>query len=236
MQGFFKNKNEGFEVLVSRDTRLTQMGQVKVFDKAIATPIAVTQTGYVAIYQPAGKKQIKGGLLPKFEDVPETLIVLHFDQITDYDLLVDNKSGMGGALAGAAVGSIFGLGGGGAVVGQAIGSGKAKSIDLQIKTTDFNNPQIIVPLFPTSTEKAAGPWSGMVNAVTGSPQKRKEEIQELLSQFDNLWHTYKSAPTGNVVVQQTSDADELAKYKKLLDDGVINQDEFNAKKKQILGL
>ena len=33
-----------------------------------------------------------------------------------------------------------------------------------------------------------------------------------------------------------SSADELVKYKKLLDDGVITQEEFNAKKKQIFGL
>ena len=32
------------------------------------------------------------------------------------------------------------------------------------------------------------------------------------------------------------DADELRKYKKLLDDGVITQEEFDAKKKQLLGL
>ena len=31
-----------------------------------------------------------------------------------------------------------------------------------------------------------------------------------------------------------SSADELSKYKKLLDDGVISQEEFNEKKKQLL--
>lgn len=31
-----------------------------------------------------------------------------------------------------------------------------------------------------------------------------------------------------------SNAEELAKYKKLLDDGVINQDEFNKKKEELL--
>ena len=36
--------------------------------------------------------------------------------------------------------------------------------------------------------------------------------------------------------QQTSGADELKKYKELLDNGVITQEEFDAKKKQILGL
>lgn len=34
----------------------------------------------------------------------------------------------------------------------------------------------------------------------------------------------------------TSDADELKKYKALFDDGVITQEEFDAKKKQLLGL
>ena len=36
--------------------------------------------------------------------------------------------------------------------------------------------------------------------------------------------------------KDTSNADELRKYKKLLDDGVISQEEFDAKKKQLLGL
>jgi len=38
------------------------------------------------------------------------------------------------------------------------------------------------------------------------------------------------------VVQQTSDADEILKFKQLLDAGIITQEEFNAKKKQLLGL
>ena len=39
-------------------------------------------------------------------------------------------------------------------------------------------------------------------------------------------------PTSN----QTIDADELIKLKSLVDDGVITQADFDAKKKQILGL
>ena len=34
----------------------------------------------------------------------------------------------------------------------------------------------------------------------------------------------------------TSPADELKKYKELLDMGIITQEEFDAKKKQLLGL
>lgn len=36
--------------------------------------------------------------------------------------------------------------------------------------------------------------------------------------------------------ERTDTADEIAKFKKLLDDGTITQDEFDAKKKQLLGL
>ena len=38
------------------------------------------------------------------------------------------------------------------------------------------------------------------------------------------------------VKQEVSAADELKKYKELLDNGVISQEEFDAKKKQLLGL
>ena len=40
----------------------------------------------------------------------------------------------------------------------------------------------------------------------------------------------------NVTVQQVSSADELKKYKELLDAGIITQEEFDAKKRQLLGL
>lgn len=43
-------------------------------------------------------------------------------------------------------------------------------------------------------------------------------------------------PKEKVVVNQVSQADELGKYKDLLDKGVITQEEFDAKKKQLLGL
>ena len=43
-------------------------------------------------------------------------------------------------------------------------------------------------------------------------------------------------PTTPPVTSSTSNADELKKYKDLLDSGIITQDEFDAKKKQLLGL
>lgn len=52
----------------------------------------------------------------------------------------------------------------------------------------------------------------------------------------------RQTATKNIIVQETnnnnnaSNADELKKFKDLLDSGVITQEEFDAKKKQLLGL
>lgn len=63
--------------------------------------------------------------------------------------------------------------------------------------------------------------------------------QELYVDIKNTFEKYKTSPiettTANII-QQTSAADEIKKYKELLDTGIISQDEFDAKKKQLLGL
>jgi predicted Zn-dependent peptidase len=42
--------------------------------------------------------------------------------------------------------------------------------------------------------------------------------------------------TASVSTPITDSADQIAKYKDLLDKGIITQEEFDAKKKQLLGL
>lgn len=46
----------------------------------------------------------------------------------------------------------------------------------------------------------------------------------------------RSVSGSATVIQQNSSADELKKFKELLDSGIITQEEFDAKKKQLLGL
>ncbi len=65
-----------------------------------------------------------------------------------------------------------------------------------------------------------------------------QEAAKLYPVLNNYFADFKqknkaaSAPAS----VNTSAADELRKYKQLLDDGIITQEEFNAKKKQLLGL
>ena len=43
-------------------------------------------------------------------------------------------------------------------------------------------------------------------------------------------------PQPQVINHQVSSADEILKFKTLLDQGIINQEEFDKKKKELLGL
>ena len=61
-------------------------------------------------------------------------------------------------------------------------------------------------------------------------------IEELLSTLAQLLGAQEQSETATASVPQLSAADEIAKFKGLLDSGAITQEEFDAKKKQLLGL
>ncbi len=66
-----------------------------------------------------------------------------------------------------------------------------------------------------------------------------ENRAEVFNEISNLLSKFQENNNAPTVIQNTvsqSNADELKKYKDLLDSGVITQEEFEAKKKQILGL
>ena len=60
-------------------------------------------------------------------------------------------------------------------------------------------------------------------------------IDKIITDAANALHEIKSSKE-SMTQQKASDADELVKFKGLLDAGIISEEEFNAKKKQILGL
>lgn len=65
--------------------------------------------------------------------------------------------------------------------------------------------------------------------------KNTNEIYEVINNL--LIERQKNKPkTETTIVQNSDEADKLKKYKDLLDSGVITQEEFDAKKKQLLGL
>lgn len=70
---------------------------------------------------------------------------------------------------------------------------------------------------------------------TAKYRKLKEEMPRICDDIRKRVNEAKNAKTGTTAVA-LSPADELKKYKDLLDSGIITQEEFDAKKKQLLGL
>lgn len=64
--------------------------------------------------------------------------------------------------------------------------------------------------------------------------EQMDEVAKFIKKKVDEAKLNKNSPA--TVIQQTSSADELKKFKELLDMGVITQEEFDAKKKQLLGL
>ena len=67
----------------------------------------------------------------------------------------------------------------------------------------------------------------------------RDEVHKAISgllQSRQSGNKQEAVPVTHVTQQSQSSADELMKYKELLDNGIITQEEFDAKKKQLLGL
>jgi hypothetical protein len=63
-------------------------------------------------------------------------------------------------------------------------------------------------------------------------KKDNDLVQKIKAKIEEL----QASMNSGTVVQQVSAADEIKKFKELLDEGVITEEEFNQKKKQLLGI
>lgn len=62
------------------------------------------------------------------------------------------------------------------------------------------------------------------------------EINSTIANILSEYFVYENLPSDSDSPSTVSEADELVKFKKLLDEGIVTQEEFDMKKKQILGL
>lgn len=73
------------------------------------------------------------------------------------------------------------------------------------------------------------------NSFSWASIKKNEKMKEVADYINkqiNLYKNQKNNSSANI----SSNADELKKFKELLDNGIITQEEFNEKKKQLLNL
>lgn len=154
--------------------------------------------------------------------------VFQYTNLLDFELIEDGetitKSGLGRAVAGGLV-----FGGAGAIVGAVTGK-KSKSIcnSMKIKLTLKNTyrDNININLITTDTKK-----SSIIYKASQTNAQNCISALQIITDINNQTSNQKSD-----VSIPTSDADEILKFKQLLDSGIISQEEFEQKKKQLLGL
>ena len=152
-----------------------------------------------------------------------------FNQIVNFELLENGETITRGGLGSAVAGGLL-FGDVGAVVGSAIGGKKTKPVckSMQVKITlrDCPKQTEYINLISSDTKTS----SFVYKTAYRSAQDTLSALQLAVEKAN------KNASSDTPVQQATSSADEILKYKNLLDAGIITQEEFDAKKKQLLGL
>ena len=113
--------------------------------------------------------------------------------------------------------------------------------DKRIYGTIKKRKRVDIPLDSISAVGIGRGKSFTVSSASGkisfSAIKNRNEIHEIVSKLLVDRQKQTTTPTPSAApVSSVSNADELKKYKELLDSGIITQEEFDAKKKQLLGL
>ncbi len=160
------------------------------------------------------------------EYLPEYYSAFSYDQLVDFELLEDGTGIASGGVGRAIVGGLL-FGVTGAIVGATTRSSKPTCESLKIKLTIKNYSQ---SAFYISLIESGG-------LRKDSPAYKNifGKSQNVISKFQLIVDELNKEPQ-RVSYNNMSGADELRKYKALLDDGIINEEEFNLKKRRILGI
>lgn len=146
-----------------------------------------------------------------------------YTDILDCDIYENGGSTSKGRAGSALVGGAL-LGVTGAVIGASRGKkqiGMCNTMSVQITVNNPDFPIITIPLITSQTKTDSFSYKISMQAA-----------QNILADFKYM--KSKAAPIN--APTPASSADEIKKFKDLLDSGAITQEEFDAKKKQLLGL
>ena len=154
--------------------------------------------------------------------------IYDYNDIVQFELLEDGntvtKGGLGSALVGGAM-----FGGVGAIVGGVTGKKRSKnyinSLKIKITTHNLDNPTVYINLINMKTKADSMYYRSVYNSA--------QEILSLLSIMQEENKGSASVPNSNMNV---SAADEILKLSELKDKGILTEEEFQIKKKQILNI
>ncbi|HHB2055601.1 MULTISPECIES: DUF4429 domain-containing protein [Bacillus] len=104
---------------------------------------------------------------------------------------------------------------------------------IQIKKANFFTNGYIQFIFMGSQESKRGVMAAATDENTVMFTKREQKMAEEIKEYIESILVNKSK---SQVAASVSGADEILKYKELLDQGIITEEDFQAKKKQLLGI
>ena len=151
--------------------------------------------------------------------------IFGYNNLLSYELLENGEAIVKGGLGSAVVGGLL-FGGVGAIVGGATGGRTARGVcaSMKLRITLKNcHCDMIYVYFITSE----------IRKDTFTYKKAQDSAQRCMAALDIIMNANRAQKTSTL---SYSEADELVKFKNLLDSGAISQEEYDAKKKQLLGL
>ena len=162
----------------------------------------------------------------KVYDVATELGIYRYEQIVNFELLENDGVVRSGGLTNAVIGGAL-FGGIGAIAGAAATSSQTNCNSLKIKITLNNSaePAVFLTFIRTATSKSSSTYNNLLT-----------KAQEVLSVLENIYDSINPKVVENVAQPTGDNFSKIRELKSLLDDGIITQEEFDAKKKELLGL
>lgn len=162
--------------------------------------------------------------------------IFKFNEISDYELLENGTTVASGGLGRAIIGGAL-LGGAGAIVGGVTGQKKTKKIIdmlvLQISTTNIFFPNLMITYINKKIKNTDKKYISIINDI----QKTISGLNYAIKKAEpyDIPNNHESEETDDFH-QGKDPYEEIKKAKELLDLGIITQEEFEQKKKELLNL
>lgn len=167
--------------------------------------------------------------------------IFRFDEIRSFELMEDDSQVVGGGVGMALVGGAF-FGGAGMVAGSMVGGKKTKktcdSMLLKINLKSIDMPCVIIPYVTKTIKKTSNDYKKALSAAQQTISCL-EMIVETIERENAVPAEPQRVVVGHVgAAPQAADipVEKVKKLKELLDMGVLTQEEFDAKKAELLGL
>lgn len=150
-----------------------------------------------------------------------------YDDILGFELIENGQNIIDGNTGKTLIGGILG-GTTGAIIGSSGDRSISATVDditILIRMNNTKNPTIKLQILDRSVERNSRSYSIY-----------SETAQDIISYLTLIVNKNNSTNLNADYDDSTSTVDEIRQYKQLLDEGIITQQEFDAKKKQLLNL